>query len=66
MEPAEAPIIESEKSMPSPTGFLCKGQIVNGEFVPEKFYLITDTWEAEGAVQDFLEKYGLRGNSNQT
>ena len=66
MEPAEASIIESEKSMPSPTGFLCKGRVVNGEFIPDQVYLTTDSFEAQEAVETFLEKHGLRGDLNQT
>ncbi len=52
---------ENKKGSPSPTGFLCKGQIVNGEFVPEKFYLTTDSLEDQEVVQAFLEQYGFSG-----
>ncbi len=57
---------ENKKGSPSPTGFLCKGRVVNGEFIPDQVYLTTDSLEDQEAVETFLEEYGLKGDLNQT
>ena len=66
MECPQVTIIESDKSTPSLAGFLHTGYVIAGEFIPMRVCVQADTLEDQEAVEAFLEKYGLRGDPNQT